>query len=103
MLSRLIETHAIIINAVRGGADWAAGNGDDRTSELLRNDILRCHELHAWRLAEQLLDTLAQSPSQEPTPLVTGFGSRARMGRLGRPHQREPLRVSYSAGAPFSP
>jgi starvation-inducible DNA-binding protein len=56
MLSRLLEAHEIIVTEVRAGLVRAADNGDDGTADLLVGDVLRCHELQVWFLAEHLVD-----------------------------------------------
>ena len=60
MLSRLIEAHERIIARIRDAITATTASGDSGTNELLK-DMLRRHELHAWSIAEQLVDTTALS------------------------------------------
>jgi len=59
MLSRLLEAHEIIIAKVRNAITRTAANRDDGTNDLLMGDMLRCHELQVWLLAEHLVDIRA--------------------------------------------
>jgi starvation-inducible DNA-binding protein len=59
MLSRLLEAHELIIAKVREAITRTAANRDDGTNDLLMGDVLRCHELQVWFLAEHLVDTHA--------------------------------------------
>jgi starvation-inducible DNA-binding protein len=59
MLSRLLEAHETIIAKVRDGITRTAANRDDGTNDLLMGDVLRCHELQVWFLAEHLVDIRA--------------------------------------------
>jgi starvation-inducible DNA-binding protein len=57
MLSRLLDAHELIIGEVRDGITATAANRDDGTNDMLMGDVLRCHELQVWFLAEHLVDT----------------------------------------------
>jgi starvation-inducible DNA-binding protein len=57
MLSRLLEAHELILAAAHGAAARAVELGDDGTNDLLVSDVIRTGELHAWFLAEHLVDT----------------------------------------------
>ena len=59
MLSRLLEAHEIITAKVRDAITHTAANRDDGTNDLLMGDVLRCHELQVWFLAEHLVDIRA--------------------------------------------
>jgi starvation-inducible DNA-binding protein len=56
-LSRLLEAHEIIIQAVREAARQTAAADDDGTNDLLISDVLRTHEMQVWFLTEHLVDT----------------------------------------------
>ena len=56
MLSRLLETHQIIIEKVRDAIGKTAKNGDDGTNDLLMSDVLRPNEFQVWFVAEHLVD-----------------------------------------------
>ena len=45
--------------AVRNAITRTAANRDDGTNDLLMGDMLRCHELQVWLLAEHLVDIRA--------------------------------------------
>jgi len=57
MLSRLLEAHETILTDAHDAAARTAEMGDDGTSDLLVSDVIRTGELHAWFLAEHLVDT----------------------------------------------
>jgi starvation-inducible DNA-binding protein len=59
MLSRLLEAHELIIAKVRAAITRTVANRDDGTNDLLMGDVLRCHELQVWFLAEHLVDIRA--------------------------------------------
>jgi starvation-inducible DNA-binding protein len=56
-LSRLLEAHNLILEAVRAAAQEAADNGDDGTNDLLVSQVLRTNELQVWFLYEHVVDT----------------------------------------------
>lgn len=57
MLSRLLEAHEIILTDAHDAARRVAELGDDGTNDLIVSDLIRAHEMHAWFLAEHLVDT----------------------------------------------
>jgi starvation-inducible DNA-binding protein len=57
MLSRLLETHELIIGELRVAIDKTASNQDSGTNDLLVSQALRTHETQVWFLAEHLVDT----------------------------------------------
>ena len=57
MLSRLLETHEVIIIEVRDAIKKTANNDDEGSNDLLVSQVLRTHELQVWFLAEHLVDT----------------------------------------------
>src|SRR6266516_5245071 len=57
MLSRLLETHELILGDAHDAAAHVAELGDDGTNDLLVSDVIRTGELQAWFLAEHLVDT----------------------------------------------
>jgi starvation-inducible DNA-binding protein len=59
MLARLLEAHEIIIAKIRDAITRTTANRDDGTNDLLMGDVLRCHELQVWFLAEHLVDIRA--------------------------------------------
>ncbi|MGD9530105.1 Dps family protein [Pseudonocardia sp.] len=61
MLSRLLETHEIIIGKVREGIVRTEETGEWGTNDLLMGDVLRRHEMQVWFLAEHL----------DPVPVVS--------------------------------
>lgn len=56
-LSRLLEAHEIILTDAHDAAHRIAELGDDGTNDLIVSDLIRAHEMHAWFLAEHLVDT----------------------------------------------
>ncbi|HEX8530671.1 MAG TPA: DNA starvation/stationary phase protection protein [Cytophagales bacterium] len=56
-LSRLLEAHRLILEAVRTAAEQAADDGDDGTNDLLVSQVLRTNELQVWFLYEHVVDT----------------------------------------------
>ena len=57
MLSRLLETHEMILVDAHDAAARTAELGDDGTNDLLISDVIRTGEMQAWFLAEHLVDT----------------------------------------------
>lgn len=55
-ISRLLHAHEIVIKEARTMARRAAETGDDGTNDLLVSEIIRQNELHAWFLAEHVID-----------------------------------------------
>lgn len=54
-LSRLIDTHTLIIKQARAEAEKAQDAGDSGTNDLLVSEVLRCNELQVWFLSEHLV------------------------------------------------
>jgi starvation-inducible DNA-binding protein len=54
-LSRLIDSHTLIIKECREYAKKADDAGDDGTNDLLVSDVLRVNELQVWFLSEHLV------------------------------------------------
>jgi starvation-inducible DNA-binding protein len=57
MLSRLLETHEMILTDAHDAAQRTVELGDDGRNDLIVSDIIRTNELEAWFLAEHLVDT----------------------------------------------
>ena len=57
MLSRLLDTHELIITELRDAIKKTAENGDDGTNDMFVSQILRMNETQVWFLAEHLVDT----------------------------------------------
>lgn len=57
MLSRLLEAIELILIDSHDAARRAAELGDDGTNDLIVSEVIRTNELHAWFLAEHLVDT----------------------------------------------
>ncbi len=55
-ISRLLETHKIIIGECRELDERADKLGDDGTNDLAVSDVLRTNELQAWFLSEHLVN-----------------------------------------------
>ena len=66
-ISRLLETHQVIIGQCRALAKRASALGDDGTNDLAVSDVLRTNELQAWFVSEHLVNM----------PLVEAGGSAA--------------------------
>jgi len=56
MISRLLEAHETIIEAVREGIDKTEQSEDWGSNDLLMGDVLRRNELQVWFIAEHLVD-----------------------------------------------
>ena len=56
MLSRLLDAHETIIEAVRDGIEKTEKNGDWGSNDILMSDVLRRHELQVWFVSEHLVD-----------------------------------------------
>ncbi|MET8586027.1 DNA starvation/stationary phase protection protein [Streptomyces collinus] len=57
MLSRLLAAHETILTDAHDAAARTGQLGDDGTNDLLVSQVVRTGELHAWFLAEHLVDT----------------------------------------------
>ncbi|MFF4842818.1 ferritin-like domain-containing protein [Streptomyces collinus] len=57
MLSRLLAAHETILTDAHDAAARTGRSGDDGTNDLLVSQVVRTGELHAWFLAEHLVDT----------------------------------------------
>ncbi|WP_317446971.1 DNA starvation/stationary phase protection protein [Streptomyces collinus] len=57
MLSRLLTAHETILTDAHDAAAHTGQLGDDGTNDLLVSQVVRTGELHAWFLAEHLVDT----------------------------------------------
>ncbi|WP_435227443.1 Dps family protein [Streptomyces sp. Tue6028] len=57
MLARLLKAHETILTDARDAAARTSEMGDDGTNDLLVSQVIRTGELHAWFLAEHLVDT----------------------------------------------
>lgn len=57
MLSRLLAAHETILTDAHDAAARTGQSGDDGTNDLLVSQVVRTGELHAWFLAEHLVDT----------------------------------------------
>jgi len=56
MISRLLDAHETIIEAVRDGIDKTEQNQDWGSNDILMSDVLRRNELQVWFLSEHLVD-----------------------------------------------
>ena len=56
MISRLLDAHETIIDAVREAIDKTETSKDWGSNDLLMSDVLRRHELQVWFLSEHLVD-----------------------------------------------
>ena len=56
MISRLLEAHETIIEAVRDGIDKTEQSKDWGSNDLLMGDVLRRNELQVWFIAEHVVD-----------------------------------------------
>jgi starvation-inducible DNA-binding protein len=56
MISRLLEAHETMIEAVRDGIDKTEESKDWGSNDILMSDVLRRHELQVWFLSEHLVD-----------------------------------------------
>jgi len=71
-LSRLLDSHQIIIRQCRSLARRASTIGDDGTNDLVVSDVLRRNELQVWFLSEHLVNM----------PLVHAVGSIAKAKQI---------------------
>jgi starvation-inducible DNA-binding protein len=56
-LSRLLESHEIILKEAREYAKAASDRGDDGTNDLIVSDVIRINEMQVWFVSEHLVDT----------------------------------------------
>jgi starvation-inducible DNA-binding protein len=56
MISRTLDAHETIIEAVRAGIDKTEKSGDWGSNDILMSDVLRRNELQVWFLSEHLVD-----------------------------------------------
>ena len=56
MISRLLEGHEIVLEAVRDAIKRTEKNEDWGSNDLLMSDVLRRNELQVWFVAEHLVD-----------------------------------------------
>jgi starvation-inducible DNA-binding protein len=57
MLSRLLEAHELILTDAHDAAGRVVELGDDGTNDLIVSAVIRTGEMHAWFLAEHLVET----------------------------------------------
>jgi starvation-inducible DNA-binding protein len=57
-ISRLLQAHQIVLEEARAMARQAIEQGDDGTTDLLVDDVIRTNESQCWFIAEQIMDTL---------------------------------------------
>jgi starvation-inducible DNA-binding protein len=55
-ISRLLHAHEIVLLEARTMARLAAARGDDGTNDLIVSEVIRCHELQVWFVAEHVVD-----------------------------------------------
>src|SRR5690242_9477856 len=55
-LSRLIDSHRVILREARTLARRASALGDDGTNDLVVSEVLRTNEFQVWFLSEHLVD-----------------------------------------------
>jgi starvation-inducible DNA-binding protein len=56
-LSRILESHEVILKEAHEFAKVAADAGDDGTNDLIVSDIIRTNEAQVWFVSEHLVDT----------------------------------------------
>ena len=56
MISRLLEAHELVIEAVRDGITRTEKSEDWGSNDILMSDVLRRHELQVWFIGEHLVD-----------------------------------------------
>ena len=56
-LSRLLESHEVILKEAHEFAKVAADAGDDGTNDLIVSNIIRTNEAQVWFVSEHLVDT----------------------------------------------
>ena len=55
-ISRLLDSHQIVIGSVRKLARRASELGDDGSNDLLISQVLRTNEMQVWFLSEHLVN-----------------------------------------------
>ena len=55
-ISRLLHAHEIALKEARTMARLAANSGDDGSNDLIVSDVIRRNELHAWFVAEHVVN-----------------------------------------------
>lgn len=55
-ISRLLHAHEIILEEARSMARAATESGDDGTNDLLVSNVIRTNEMHAWFVAEHVVE-----------------------------------------------
>ena len=55
-LSRILESHEVILKESHEFAKAAADAGDDGTNDLIVSDVIRTNEAQVWFIAEHLVD-----------------------------------------------
>jgi starvation-inducible DNA-binding protein len=55
-ISRLLESHEIILKEAREYAKAASERGDDGTNDLIVSGVIRINEMQVWFLSEHLVD-----------------------------------------------
>ena len=55
-ISRLLESHEIILKECREFAKVASEKGDDGTNDLIVSDVIRTNELQVWFVSEHLVN-----------------------------------------------
>jgi starvation-inducible DNA-binding protein len=69
-ISRLLKAHAAVLRSVLSLAAKADALGDLGTSRMLRGEVFRVQELHAWTLASYLTEHgAADAASDSPRPV----------------------------------
>ena len=56
MISRLLEAHELVIEAVRDGITRTEKSEDWGSNDILMSDVLRRNEIQVWFVAEHLVD-----------------------------------------------
>ena len=59
MISRLLEAHELVIEAVRDGITRTEKSEDWGSNDILMSDVLRRNEIQVWFVAEHLVDVRA--------------------------------------------
>ena len=59
MISRLLEAHDLVIEAVRDGITRTEKSEDWGSNDILMSDVLRRNEIQVWFVAEHLVDVRA--------------------------------------------
>jgi starvation-inducible DNA-binding protein len=56
-ISRLLESHEIILKEAREFAKQASERGDDGTNDLIVSNVIRLNEMQVWFISEHLVNT----------------------------------------------